>query len=88
MSRRTLLFVSVYSVTAAAFVILLLFFATASKDYAALRHFSRLSGVSDAAFYSNNRALRFYSFSKAEDLWNDPFLPPRSSADFVYRMRK
>ena len=88
MSRRALLFLFGYSASFAVFVFLVLYFTFAPKDYEALKSFSRVSEVSDAAFYNDTRAIRFYSLSKAEDLWDDPFLPPRSSADFVYRIKK
>ena len=88
MSRRTFLFLFGYSVSFMLFAVLVLFFASVPKNHDELKRFTRVSGISDAAFYSDTRALRFYSLSKAQDLWDDPFLPPRSSADFIYRMKK
>ena len=88
MSRRTLLFLFGYGTSFSVFMFLVLFFAFAPKNYEDLKRFSQVSGMSDAAFYNDTRAVRFYSLSKAEDLWDDPFLPPRSSADFVYRIKK
>ena len=88
MSKKARLFLVGYLVSFFLFAFTLLFFAKFPKDYKDLQTFVQLSGMSDTAFYSDMRAVRFYSLSKAEDLWNDPFLPPRSGTDFVYRMQK
>lgn len=88
MSSKTGRFLFFYAAAAMLFFGLVLFFSYMPKDYDSLKSFSRASGMSDAAFYTSKRAVRFYSLSKAEDLWDDPFLPPRSRADFLYRMRK
>ncbi len=88
MSRKALLFLFGYSVSFMLFAVFVLFFAFTPKNYDELKRFARVSGMSDAAFYSDTRALRFFSLSKAQDLWDDPFLPPRSTADFVYRMKR
>ena len=86
MSKKARLFLFGYLASFFLFALTLLFFTKSPKDYKDLQTFVQLSGVSDAAFYTDLRAIRFYSLSKAEDLWDDPFLPPRSGADFVYRM--
>ena len=88
MSSKTARFLFFYTAAAMLFFALVLFFSLLPKNYDSLKRFGRASGMSDAAFYSSTRAVRFYSLSKAEDLWDDPFLPPRSRADFLYRMRK
>jgi len=77
-----------YTLCVAVFSVLLLYFSMAPKNYESLKYFSKVSQMSDAAFYTDVYAVRFYSVSKAQDLWDDPFLPPRNGVDFIYRMKR
>ena len=88
MSKKAHLFLFGYLASMLLFALILLFFTQSSKDYEDLQLFVHLSGVGDAAFYSDEPVVRFYSLLSSEALCDDPFLPPRCKADFIYRMRK
>ncbi|SFV57229.1 hypothetical protein MNB_SM-7-497 [hydrothermal vent metagenome] len=87
MSRRVFVSLFIYLFTGVILFSLIIFFTFLPKNYVSLKGFTHVSQMSDAAVYTNERSVRFYSLTKAEDSWDDPFLPPRSDADFLYRIK-
>lgn len=88
MSRKSLIFLLGYAASLLLFTLSILFGTSTPKNHENLRRFGKVSTMSDAAFYSDLYAIRFYSLSKTHDFWDDPFLPPRIDVDFVYRMKR
>lgn len=58
------------------------------SDTKALQRFVRATTMGDGALYSNYLAVRYYTLVPSSTLWDDPFLPPTSGADFVYRLKR